>query len=435
MTKNLLIFAHECAPYNRPQSTIGAQRPAQFAKHLPHYGWRAIVLCCDHKRRETLARREAAQVQAETRELLRQSDAAQSLIIPTPSLRHDGPLDCAWRICQNLKPLRKALTLAKFRRGDWSQSWQPCARAAAEAVAREVKIDACLGEHGPDAGIFLARWFHAKHGAPWLADVRDPFLRPFRGLARRVYGRVARELVKTAAGTIAVTPVWAELDEKLLGKRVWCIPNGYDPEEFPPPQKKTRGERFVIAFAGNIRETFDIFIQGLWLLKSQLKRQEFEAVRFRYWGAAHEKVAKLAKEAGVSEVVETRPHTPRETVLQQLAQADLLLLLTLPEDTKQDKYLAQGLYPGKLFEYWGARRPILCVPSDEGLLHDLLQQSLTGVAFSRAHEIAFYLSEALHEWRAGHVLSHQPDEEVLESFTRRHLAGQLAAALDEISPA
>ena len=35
----VLVFAHECAPYNRAESMIGAQRPAQFAKYLPEFGW------------------------------------------------------------------------------------------------------------------------------------------------------------------------------------------------------------------------------------------------------------------------------------------------------------------------------------------------------------------------------------------------------------
>src|SRR5687767_4208684 len=45
--KTALFFAYACAPYNRPESTIGAQRPAKFAKYLPQFGWRAIVICAD----------------------------------------------------------------------------------------------------------------------------------------------------------------------------------------------------------------------------------------------------------------------------------------------------------------------------------------------------------------------------------------------------
>ena len=54
--KTVLLFAHECAPYHHAEGTIGAQRPAQFAAHLPEFGWRAIVVCCDGKRRRVAGR-------------------------------------------------------------------------------------------------------------------------------------------------------------------------------------------------------------------------------------------------------------------------------------------------------------------------------------------------------------------------------------------
>jgi glycosyltransferase involved in cell wall biosynthesis len=429
MTKTALIFAHECAPFNRPESTIGAQRPAQFAKHLQLFDWRAIVICCDHARRESLAVKDLPQVRADVSERLRESG---SLVIPTPSLVEGGWLDRAWRANRQRPALRRVLTAAKFFRGDWSESWQPCAKAAAETVAANVKIDVCLAEHGPDAGIFLARWFAKQYNVPWLADLRDPLLRPFRGVARRVYARVARQLLKTAAGTIAVTPVWAEMDAKLLGKRVWCIPNGYDPEEFAPVEKK-RNERFTVAFAGNIRESFDIFIEGLRLAQEHLGAKNAATLCFCYWGVSHERVKEKAARAGVAEIVEARAHTPREAALQAIGNADLLLLLTLPESSKRDPYLAQGLYPGKLFEYWGARRPVLCVPGDGGLLEDLLRCSRTGTSAGAPAQVADALLEAWQVWRQGGELPFQPDETVLADFTRQNLAGKLADALNTVT--
>ncbi|HEY7547674.1 MAG TPA: hypothetical protein VID27_22440, partial [Blastocatellia bacterium] len=91
--KTALIFAHECAPYNRPESTVGAQRPAQFAKYLPDFGWRAIVICCDHKRRGIARAEDLTDIERDAKRAIEQADPRASIIIPTPSLRWDGLVD------------------------------------------------------------------------------------------------------------------------------------------------------------------------------------------------------------------------------------------------------------------------------------------------------------------------------------------------------
>ena len=134
--RTVLIFAYECAPYNKPESTIGAQRPAQFAKYLPEFGWRAIVICCDARKRDRgWLPNEREEIAAAVDE-----DTCESRVVATPSLPHDGVLDRAWRATRSsVLPgaviARKALTFARFFSGDYSRSWQPCARDAARLIA------------------------------------------------------------------------------------------------------------------------------------------------------------------------------------------------------------------------------------------------------------------------------------------------------------
>lgn len=435
--KTVLIFAHECVPHHRPQSTIGAQRPAQFAHHLTAFGWRAIVICCAADARETLQLKDLPHIKAQVRTLLQHAAPDAPLIIPTPSLVSDGGLDRVWRATLPARgagraPLRRVLTAAKFLTGDWSQSWQPCARVAAEAVWEQVRPDVCLAEHGPDASLFLARWLKRRYGVPWLADFRDPVLRPFHGLARRTYAKVAHHLMAEAWGSIAVTPVWAESDAALFGKPTRCIPNGYEPTEYAVPDPQQRNEFFTWAFAGNIRDSFSIFVEGLRLAQTQLNAEERRVWRFRYWGVAYEKVTAQMTATGLRDNCEIHGHGPRPAVLHALGKADILLLVTLPLTTQSDPLLAQGLYPGKVFECFGVGRPIVCVPSDGGLLDDLLRRSQAGVAFAEPAALASYFVTALRAWRQGVAPAYQPDAAFIAQFTRRNLTQKLAAVLDEV---
>jgi glycosyltransferase involved in cell wall biosynthesis len=438
--RTLLVFAHECAPYHRPQSTIGAQRPAQFAKHLPEFGWRAVVVCCDRDRR----RRGSLEGLAEQiRAAIRTADPQRSLILPTPSLPWDGWLDRLWhatapadgRAGRVRDLLRRPLTVAKFLTGDYSQSWQPCAWVAAQVVAEETPVAACMAEHTPDAGLFLARRFARRFGVPWVADFRDPILQPLRPMARKLYAPVARRLLATAAATINVTPALARADGALFKRPSHCIPNGFDPDEFRHLPEARRNGCLLIAYAGNIlrNQRLEPFLQGLALARQALGQRAAGKLRFWYRGNAREQVVRLARQHGVVDLIDTAGRLDRSEVLRLLGKADILLLLSIASFPPEDAlYFAAGICPGKTFEYFGVRRPILCVPGDGGLLDELLRETNTGVTARTPQAVADFLVYAFGEWEQGRPVPYRPNESAVARYHRRGQAARLAAVLDEV---
>ncbi len=439
--KTVLIFAHECAPYHRMQSTVAAQRPAQFAKYLPSFGWRAIVVCCDANQRGVQWPSLSA-ISQQAAQAVMSSDPSESVIVPTASLPWDGLLDRIWRAVSRegasrwAPLLRKPLTVAKLPTGDYSQAWQPCARAAAMGIVGTTRIDACVGEHSPDAGLFLARWFSQRFNVPWIADFRDAILQPLRPALRVAYAPVARRLLSTAACVVNVTPYWSELDAQLFGRPTATIPNGYDPEEFAGALRTDDLPFFTVAYTGHIwREMrLSIFLQGLAALRAILG-EEFREVSFAYRGAHHEEVKRHAEELGVGDAVDSKPHIPRDESLALLRRADVLLLLSIAGAARQDIYLKKGIYPGKTFEYFGADRPILCVPGDEGLLEELLLRTGTGVTLETPDRIAAYLAAAFRRWKGGIPRESEVRSEEVARYSRRALSGHLAQLLDRATEA
>lgn len=442
--KTVLIFAHECAPWHRPQSTAGAERVAQFAKHLPAFGWRAVVICCDATRRRTGTRAQLATVGREAVERVRAADPRESVIVPTPSLPYDGLLDRAWHAAfsSNGRPTRswddsarRLLTMAKFVTGDYSQSWQPCARAAAAALAAERPADLCIAEHSPDAGVFLARWYSRKFGTRWIADFRDPVIRPFTGFARTIYAPVAAHLLREASATIAVNPVLAELDRARFGKPACSVPNGFDRDDFPATDGEPRNARFTIAYAGNINaqvQGMDLFLSGLACLRDLIGREAFRDVIFSFRGSAFERVTADAAALGIADAVDAAPHVARPEALAGLQRADLLLVLSIARAERQDEYFRRGHYPAKVFDAFGARRPIVCVPGDGALLDDLIARTATGVVCRTPESLARHLAEQLTIWRGGRPLPYRPNVDVINRYTRRALTGRLASLLDRV---
>lgn len=438
--RTVLIFAHECAPYNASASTIGAQRVAQFAKHLPTFRWRAIVICCDARIRGTgFSDEDASRIE----QLVRDSSVDQSLIIPTSSLPWDGLLDRWWRASMRNSSRatqrllwRKPLTaLKQLTYGDYSSAWQPCARRAAEIVMRTERIDACIGEHTPDAGVLLGRWFADRTGVPWVADFRDPVLRPFSPTLRTLYLPRIRSVLSTAAHVVSVNDHLARLDHDALGRPASSIPNGFDPEEFVSGAASPRSEHFTIAYCGNLNpstQTIEPFFDALRIVSQKLSNNRSAGVRFVYRGNNAVFVREMAKTAGITTMVDAEDHIPREQALQIIQRADALLLLSITGSVQRDKYFTRGLYPAKTFEYFGAKRPIICVPGDKGMLDDLIRDTRTGVVLPDAARIAEYVLESYLRWQAGLPVEYGPNEELVDQFTRKRLTQSLATVLDSI---
>jgi glycosyltransferase involved in cell wall biosynthesis len=430
--RTVLVFAHECAPFNRQESTVGAQRPAQFAKHLPSFGWRAIVLCCDAARRRTLDPGDVGDVAREVAAALDRAAPDESVIIPTASMRFDRSLDRLWWAAQEgsargsrfASATRKPLTVAKFLTGDYSQSWQPVARAAAEAIVARLQVDACVAEHTPDAGLFLAKWFSRQCGVPWIADFRDSILQPLEPAARRLYAPVARALLRSASATVNVTEPWSRIDNEMFGHPAWTIPNGFDPEEFAPPLAASPASGpMTIAYLGSIAaaQRFELFLRGFLMAEERLGPGR---LRFLYRGYAAERMRAASRE---SSSIDAGGYVDRGHAIELMRASDLLLLLSLQIDG--DPYYGEGMLPAKVFEYFGARRPILCVPGDGGVVERLLGEAEAGVVKRTPEAVADHLVElAITREREGH-LPYAPREEVVDRYTRESLTGRFAELL------
>ncbi|MFM7430965.1 MAG: hypothetical protein ACKO1F_13830, partial [Flammeovirgaceae bacterium] len=247
--KTVLIIAFESAPFHRPGSTIGAQRPYQFAKHLPNNGWRTIVLCCDFKKRWKLDKSELTiEVNRLVHEKMDAIHHGHSVTIALPSLRYADRWDRAWSSSVEIntdvgtfvaKPglansvRRKVASFFKLFRGDYSQSWQEVAFTAAMEINKTTKIDFIIAEHGPDAGVYVAKKLSSLTGIKWCIDFRDPVLRSF-GMPSRLFVKWWYQyLLKSATFLISVNDYLKFLDEKFFSLRGYVITNGFDPDEMP----------------------------------------------------------------------------------------------------------------------------------------------------------------------------------------------------------
>ena len=100
-------------------------------------------------------------------------------------------------------------------------------------------------------------------------------------------------------------------------------------------------------------------------------------------------VAALADQYGVRACVEIRNAVPRPEILRVQRQVDILL------ECRWQDAVGDGVIPGKLFEYIGARRPILSLGSLTGESAEIIRQNGLGLASNDPDEIKSMLVKAM----------------------------------------
>ena len=385
-----------------PSAASGAFRMLGFARHLPKFGWRPVVVAPPKIPWEPTDPALAAQVPAETP------------WYPVP-YRQGGLL-------QRLAP---------------DSCWLPRAwRACRSAVAGE-RPELVLTSGPPHQVHLLGLALRRRYGLPWIADLRDPWItdglgRPPRGARGALASRLERAVFHQADALIANAPGAAEAladHYPALRGRIVTIPNGYDPEAFDFPEAiATRAEHAPIRiihtgaiYAGRDPRPFLDAIRALVHGPEPLARP----IEVVFYGTKPEFDLNLAAEIerrGLTNHVRAGGQVSYARTLRELVAADVLLLLDTPG--------RRIGVPAKLYEYMGARRPILALGERDGDLARTLRES------GATHRIS-PLTDADAIARALSELSKLPPESSPPSlkFTREALAGELAGLFDRCAAA
>lgn len=443
--RNVLILAYECAPYHRPGSTIGAQRPYQFAKHLAKFGWRPIVICCDFNKRWKVSAEESFRFIAEEMpKWVEELKASNSVIIPLPSKQSADRWDKRWLNAVHVNPergtfvakeglgltiIRKIASFVKLFRGDYSQSWQEAAYHASLTLIKKIPIDFILAEHSPDGGMHVARKLHTQTGIKWAIDFRDPILRFQNKYSLPLVKLIYRNYLKSTEFLISVNKHLAYLDQLDFCKPCFVVTNGYDPEEFRDVlnhENVTDPSQLTLYYGGNITPPYqklDVLFEVLCLLKEDGKK-----VNFVYVGNADEAVRKQALEYKIDDRVLCYSHMERNKYIERLRQADIMLLLSFQDG--RSRIFKYGLYPGKVFEYFATKKPIVCIPGDGAMLDELLRDTNTGRSFGNATDLSVYLGEMLELKKGKRTIPYFPNPSISD-FTRENQTKNLAITMSK----
>jgi glycosyltransferase involved in cell wall biosynthesis len=425
-TKRLLMIV----PFFPPMAGGGVYRPLSFVKYLPEFGWRTTVVA---PRGDSFWIRDERLVEQipESCEVIRTKTLSGQAVLAGRGKKRPSQR----RSSSGFSAARRLASFFLFP--DTYAGWRPFAvKAALAAIGRE-RFDAIYSTSPPESSHLAALTVRRRTGLPWVADFRDPWMNlylfkpptPFHAAAHRT---MERRVCEEAHAVVATR--WHEDHMKKTypgAAGVTRISNGYDAAEAravasgEPPR-----DRFRITHAGMLTQnrTAIPFLRGLraLLAKRPAIRPKLEVV---FAGAREDRNEEAVTSLGLGDVVKFCDTLPHDETLQLERCSHILLLI------KHINPDYSGMVPGKLYEYIGARRPVLALAPD-GEAARLVSELRRGAVVSQEDEnaLADTLSELYSDYENG-VLDGRFDLTDRPEFSREVLAGRLASVLDDLTGA
>jgi glycosyltransferase involved in cell wall biosynthesis len=379
----LLVVSFAFPPFN----SIGGVRVGKIAKYMLAFGHDVRVLTArDQPFAPTLpveipADKIVSSKWLNVRGKSAQSSTGESVIANQNSAR---------KIALN-SLLKRAIsypykTLLDFP--DSNIGWLPYADSAGSRLLNNWRPDLIFASSPPPTSLMVARRLARKHGVPWVADLRDLWIdHPYYDQPgwRKVFEqKLERRVLLSAAGVTTVSQPLADTLKTKYGKSARVVLNGFDPSDYPAKSEVPFDNgRLKILYTGMIypgkRDPTPLFkaLQKLGALA--------ERVRVVFHGFFLESLRPMISSYGVEHLVEVRDPVSFKDSLRMQSEADILLLLLWNDPSER------GVYTGKLFEYIGARRPILAIGSPESVAAEMVTERQIGCVVNDPAQIAVQL--------------------------------------------
>jgi glycosyltransferase involved in cell wall biosynthesis len=427
-----------------PLRNVGVIRTEKMVKYLPEYGWEPTVLTAKYSPKYDL-------LDTETKELPNIKVIRARFIHTVEFMKSVLGLDPLKDVDSQVFAIneledRKSSDFLKrmfdvaYRYGqDWLafpdrwNTWIPFAFMKGCIELNTRKYDLIHSTTTPTnhiVGYMLSSLFNL----PWIADYQDAWTQfdlINKGHLRMGIEKVMERTIIRRADYM--TAVSEQLLELLLcmhqGKRgrSAVITNGFDPEDFRM-NMKPGSDRLVLTYTGYMygmeRDPRPLMRAITRLIDKRIISEKDILVRFYTpWEPRLNEVHKELKYRGIMEVHDSVPRS--EAILRQMESTALInLMLDGPLDL-----LGHG---AKIFEYFGAKRPVLVWSPLGGPIKDLVEETNTGAVATNEWELEAVLMRWISEFKKDGELLFQGNEEQIEKYSYVSLTKRLSEILDSV---
>ncbi len=407
----------------------GVQRTAKFAKYLSLYDWQPYVLTITPKL-----------YLASDYCLLHEVEKAGVKIFRTGSAKKNNsvPEENGHKVVKFKKDSNRKLLSnisQTFLIPDSKIFWKSSAIELAEKIIQENGIDLIYATAPPYTDFLIACELKEKFNIPLVIDYRDSWIDCPNNfyptpLHKNKHKKMETGVLKCADKVVTINYRIKELihlrypfvDEK----KVSVIPQGFDPEDFESHNTTEPKKKMRISYSGSFLNYYTPkhFIDGLKLAVDKLPELK-ENIEACFIGTFPEEYKAYINQLGLSNAVNIVGYVEHSACTKYLAESDVLWMM-INKSERSDLHST-----GKLYEYFGAGKPILaCVP--EGVARRSLE--MHGAVILTEPDDLPAIAEAILKYyemfKAGKMPV--PNEEMTGMYNRKKLAGKLANEFDAL---
>ena len=411
----------------------GTQRAAKFAKYLPCFGWKPIVVTI--KNVHYYAHDDTLLTEIENVSVYRTESLDPLRLIARFKKQKDSAL-------KDSTPNRAKSILNTLNEviGGWifipdsKILWLPFAIATAFRLIKKHKIKIIYTTSPPHsvhlAGLILKFMTSAK----WVTDFRDDWTggesQACPSIIHYVINRFLEKIVlKKADKVIGMCDHLTNVLQKKSGaakSKFIMIMNGYDRDDFKQALDIPLNRKFTITHCGSISRVSnpEPFLAAIRLLFDKFKGIE-KHFHIQFIGIdIYDHLQQLLEKYQLIKTIDPIQYLPHHEALKKMMSSHLLLL-TIFRKTNEE------IITGKVFEYLGSGKPILLV-SNEGYVANMIQDLRRGVVVNN-YDINGIKDAIYHyfmQYRKGRLSFVEPL--AVPQFDRKNLTSKLANVFESL---
>jgi len=413
----VLVIAY----YFPPLGLSGVQRTLKFVKYLKNYNWEPTVLTTDE-----------IGYYAHDFSQLDEISKAGVRIVRTKGKGINSFLAKKGTIKIPPEAIRKILSIlsSTFFIPDNKKSWCKEAKTTARELLKNENYDLIFVTGPPFSTFVLAAELKKEFNLPLAVDYRDLWFgnqfgyypTPFH---KYLHKKMEYSVLKTADKIITTN---RKVKEKLIDtykfltfEDIFIISHGFDPADFNGivADRKTNS-KMKLAYSG----VFYQFITPKYFLKAfkklSIERPDVtENIELHFIGFLRDKNRNLIRKLGIQEFVKEHGYLDHKDAVAKIISSDVLWLM-VGYARNIETHSA-----GKLYEYFGSRKPIMaCIP-DGALKNSLLEYKASYITSpDNIDEIKEMILKIYEAYLSGTLPV--PDEEFIDKHRRDFLTEQLS---------